>query len=40
MVDWVAHLAFQRLTRSRPATADWYDENLASLDVHGGPQRG
>jgi len=40
MVDWVAHLAFQRLTRSRPATSDWYDENLASLDVHGGPQRG
>ena len=37
MADWVAHLAFQHLTVSRPELADWYPLHLERLDVHGRP---
>ena len=37
MADWVAYLAFQQVSESRPLLATWYSSFLAVRDVNGGP---
>ena len=37
IADWVAYLAFQSLRRNNDAVCDWYLDQLAAIDVNGGP---